>query len=261
MYRNERHNEIIKLLTEKGYMTVEQLSKLLFISESSIRRDLTALEGQRIVNRSYGGAELIKNSTQILPFSTRAHQNIAAKKIMARKACGLIQEGDIVFLDQSSSAFFVACELLKKTNITVVTNNIEILSLLSQSDIHTYSSGGHLSSSNRNCLIGSDAHRIFSEIHADILFFSAKALSEDGIIYDCDREEICLRNTMLSNASRKVFLCSSDKINSHSGYRQCLLSEVDCFITDLNHLENYPNLMEYEGMHVALNHKFSQWIR
>ena len=250
MYRNERQNEIIKLLTGEGYLTVHQLSKLLFTSESSIRRDLAALESQGMVSRSYGGVALTHSTSQILPFTTRAHQNIAAKKVIAKKAAQLVQDGNIVFLDQSSSAFFVAYELLKKSNITVVTNNIEILSLLSQSEIHTISSGGSLSTSNRNCLIGSDAHRIFSDIHADILFFSAKALSEAGIIYDCDREEICLRNTMLANADQKVFLCTSDKINSHSGYRQCLLSEVDCFITDLIHLKDYPNLQEYDGMHI-----------
>lgn len=250
MYRNERQSEIIKLLSGEGYLTVHQLSKLLFTSESSIRRDLTTLENQGMVARSYGGVALTHNTSQILPFTTRAHQNITAKKIIAKKAAQLVQEGNIVFLDQSSSAFFVAYELLKKSNITVITNNIEILSLLSQSDIHTISSGGSLSSSNRNCLLGSDAHRIFSEIHADILFFSAKALSADGIIYDCDREEICLRNTMLAHADQKVFLCTSDKINHHSGYRQCLLSNVDCFITDLNHLKDYPHLSDYEGKHI-----------
>lgn len=249
MYRNERQNEIIKILTGQGYMTVKQLSEFLYTSESSIRRDLTALEKQGIVTRSYGGVELIKNSSQIIPFSARAHQNIAAKKIMAKKASHLIHDGDIVFLDQSSSAFFVAYELLKKANITVVTNNIEIISLLAQTDIDVLSCGGRLSSSNRNCLLGNDAHKLFSEMHADILFFSAKSLSADGIIYDCDREEICIRNTMLSHADKKVFLCSCDKFNRYSGYKQCSLKDIDYMITDLNHFTDYPNLLKFEEKH------------
>lgn len=249
MYRSERENEIIKLLTGERYLTVKQLSELLYTSESSIRRDLTALEKQGILTRSYGGAQLIKNSSQIIPFSTRAHQNIAAKKIMARKACRLIHDGSVIFLDQSSSAFFVAYELLKKKNITVVTNNIEIISLLSETDMEVISCGGKLSRSNRNCLLGSDAHQIFSEIHADILFFSAKSLTANGTIYDCDREEVCIRNTMMSNAEKKVFLCSSDKFDRYSGYKQCTLNDVNLFITELDSMEDTAILQDYWDIH------------
>ena len=232
MYKNERENEIMKILTTENYVTVKQLSEWLYTSESSIRRDLTSLENQGMVTRSYGGVELVKNSSDIIPFSTRAHHNIAAKKVMARKACRLIHDGDIVFLDQSSSAFYVAYELLNKKKVTVVTNNIEIISLLSQYDVEVISCGGRLSKANRNCLLGDDAHRIFDQIHADILFFSAKSLSEDCVIYDCVRDEVCIRNTMLANAEKKVFLCDSEKFNRFSGYKQCSLEDVDCIITE-----------------------------
>lgn len=248
MYKNEREREILKLLATESYVTVKQLSEWLYTSESSIRRDLTSLENQGMVTRSYGGVELIRNSSNIIPFSTRAHHNIAAKKVMARKAAGLVQDGNIVFLDQSSSAFFVANELINKANITVVTNNIEIISLLSQYDAEVISCGGILSKTNRNCLLGNDSHRIFEQIHADILFFSAKSLSEDCIVYDCDREEVCIRNTMLANAEKKVFLCDSEKINRFSGYRQCSLQEVDYLITEKNPCDLPENIVNLKKL-------------
>lgn len=232
MYKNERELEILKILTREGYVTVRQLSRLLYTSESSIRRDLTSLEQQGMVVRSYGGVELAKNSSMVIPFSTRAHHNISQKKIIARKAAELVKDGDIIFLDQSSSAFFVANEIINKSNITVITNNIEIISFLSQYRVEVISSGGSLSRSNRNCLLGTDAHRIFAESHADILFFSTKSLSHEGIIYDYVREEICIRNTMLANAEKKVFLCDSTKFGSYAAYKQCTLEDVDCVISD-----------------------------
>jgi DeoR/GlpR family transcriptional regulator of sugar metabolism len=185
-----------------------------------------------MVRRSSGGAELVKNSSQILPFSTRAHQNISAKKTMARKAAKLVPDGSIVFLDQSSSAFFVACELQSRADLTVVTNNVEIVSLLSQSELEVISSGGRLSHSNRNCLLGSDTQHLFSQIRADVAFFSTKALSPDGIAWDCDREEVCMRTIMLENAAKKVYLCTAEKFGQYAGYRQCSLEDVDCMITE-----------------------------
>jgi DeoR/GlpR family transcriptional regulator of sugar metabolism len=145
MDQNERELEIQKILSREDYVTVKQLSQWLYTSESSIRRDLASLERRGLVKRSYGGVELVKRSTLVLPFSARAHYNIPAKKIMARKAAALVREGDIVFLDQSSSAFFVAGELQRRGDITVVTNNVEIIGLLSQSEMEVVSCGGSLS--------------------------------------------------------------------------------------------------------------------
>ncbi len=244
MYRNERESEILKLLGSEGYATVKQLSRLLYTSESSIRRDLTSLEKQGLVSRSYGGVSLEKNSSQIIPFSTRAHHNIAAKKIMAKKAGSLIHDGDIIFLDQSSSAFFVACELVKRSNITVVTNNIEIISFLSGSEVEVVSSGGRLSKENRNCLLGSDAHGIFEEMHADFLFFSTKAMSFEGVIYDCVREEVCIRNTMFANADQKVFLCDTAKMGQYAGYKQCTLQDIDILVTEACETATCRQIME-----------------
>ena len=80
--------------------------------------------------------------------------------------------------------------------------------------------------------LNDDAERCFSEIFADILFFSSKSLSEEGIITDCAPEEISVRRAMIKNAARRVFLCDSEKIGSRSAFKQCELSEVDDLICE-----------------------------
>lgn len=232
MYQSERELEILKILSQEGYTTVHRLSQLLYTSESSVRRCLALLENQGVVKRSYGGVELVRATMQVLPFSSRAHHNMEAKKIMARKAVQQVQDGNVIFLDQSSSALFVAEELSKKRNVTIVTNNIKIVSLLSQTDTEVICCGGKLSETNRNCLLGEDAHRIFREIQADVMFFSSKALSQDGVVYDCYREEVCIRRTMMEQARRQIFLCASEKFGQTAPYRQCTLEELDMMITE-----------------------------
>lgn len=245
MLRYERSEEILNLLREKQQMTVSELCKILFTSESSIRRDLARLEEKGLVKRHYGGVELLR-TTSIIPFSARSHHNIEAKQKIAAKAAELVSTGDIVFLDQSSSALFLAAELEQKSGITIVTNNTEILSLLSASRLDVFSSGGILSTDNRNCLMGEDAHTIFNRMRADLVFFSAKALSDEGQIYDCNRSEVCIRQTMLDNAEKKVFLCDSEKIFKTSGFLQCDLSDIDIIISEkaipLIYQNKYNNL-------------------
>ena len=232
MHKTEREEQIVEVLKSSGFVSVKDLSDILYISESSVRRDLTELENKGIVKRSYGGAKLITANTNVLPFYTRAFSSVSEKKIIAQKASELIKDESIIFLDQSSTAYFLAQEICDKSGLTVITNNIEILVLLSQYDMRVHSSGGILSKDNRNCLIGRNAQKTFENIYADFCFFSAKSLSEDGIISDYTQEEVFVRNSMLANAQCKVFLCNGEKFGSHSNYKQCSLADIDYLISE-----------------------------
>lgn len=232
MIKMEREQEVLNILRETGCVSVRQLSERLYTSESTVRRILAALEKKRLIRRPYGGAELLENHTHAAGFRYRAKHNTPAKREIAQKAAALIPDGSILFLDQSSTSYYLSEALRSKKGLTVVTNNIEIAALLSQTDFTVFVSGGQLSQQMRMCLVGEDAHRIFGDIYADFAFFSAKSLSDDGVISDCNRDEICVRNAMLRNARCRVFLCDSSKFGSHSGYRQCALADLDMLISE-----------------------------
>lgn len=233
MLKNEREREILNFMKSKnGFATVKDLCDTLYVSESSIRRDLSALEHRGAVRRTHGGAELISNFSNAIAFSRRSRHNMSAKKLIAKKAATLVKDGDIIFLDQSSSAYFLAAEIMENATLTVVTNNVEIINLLADSKIKIIASGGILFSENRACLVGADAERVFSEIYADLLFFSTKSLSYDGIVSDPTREEVLVRRSMMKNAKRIVYLCDSEKFGERSAYKQCDLSEIDVLVSE-----------------------------
>jgi len=202
------------------------------MSESSIRRDLAELEAKGAIKRRYGGAEIIGSTTSVIPFSTRSYDNIPKKQEIARKAASLVSSGDVIFLDQSSTSFFLARELMDMKSLTIVTNNLEILNLLSESEMTVIASGGRMNRTNRTCLVGAEAERTFLRIYASLAFFATKSLSDDGTISDCTEEEIAVRDAMFRSADKTVFLCDSSKIGSHSAYKQCTLADVDVLITD-----------------------------
>ena len=240
MLNREREKEILSILkATDGFVTVKQLCESLFASESSIRRDLKELEKNGLIKRSYGGATLAKNFSDIVTFNHRTRQNLNAKREIAAKAAALINDGDILFLDQSSTAFYLAGELVQRQSLTVVTNNIEIMMLLSNSDVKLISSGGFLSDENRNCLMGGDAQKTFENIFADIAFFSVKGVTDDGAVTDCSREEVVVRNAMLKNAKKKVLLCDSSKFGRKAPFLQCRLSEIDCLISEDTHAQQF----------------------
>ena len=242
MLHKEREEEILNLLQiTNGFVTVKQLCEKLFASESSIRRDLKALEEGGLVKRSYGGASPAVSFSNIVTFNHRTRQNVDAKRDIAKKAATLVPDGAILILDQSSTAFFLANELMARNSLTVITNNIEIMMLLSNTRIKLISSGGVLSEENRNCLIGGDAQHIFENIFADLAFFSVRAIAEDGMVADCSREEVLVRNAMLKNAGRRVLLCDSSKFGARAPYKQCGLEDVDYLISEGTAAERFSS--------------------
>lgn len=233
MLKKQREQEIISLMRSGGgFAAVKELCRKLYVSESGIRRDLNELEKKGIIHKVYGGAELVPNVRTIPSFSERSHHNIEAKRQIAKKAKGLIHDGRILFLDQSSTCYYLAEAIADNATLTVVTNNIEILNLLSASPMRVIASGGMISSENRNCLVGADARYIFENMYADMVFFSTKSLSDDGTISDCSREEVALRSAMLEHAQRKLFLCDNEKIGTCSPYVQTTLAKVDGWVCE-----------------------------
>lgn len=246
MLKSERQEMILEILQERKYITTQELAEKIFSSYSSIRRDLEELESAGFINRSYGRVELSNRNSLLISYPIRINKNSEQKSIIAKKAAALIQEGDTIFIDPSSSSSFFAKELLQLRGITVITNNVEVLSFMSQSNIDVICSGGIQTSPNRYALVGPIAENTFRTIHADWAVFSARSLTKDGLIYDVHYNETALREVMLKNADKKLFLCDSSKLETTSTYYQCSLSDINYLVCDSDKAKSYehqyPNL-------------------
>ena len=247
MYKCEREDEILALLSQTEYATVEYLSKKMNISPSSIRRDLKNLEERGLVNRSYGGVKIANSSGKQIPFSLRSHENSPQKKQIAKAALSLINVGDVVFLDGSSSAYFVAELLPSVSGVTVITNSIDNMRFLSHYDIKAYCTGGMMSSENRGVFVGGYTQEFLGKIRADIAIFSVQAVAADGNFYDCYAEEVAARNIMIQNSTRRVLLCDSSKWNKTSTFLQGNVRDLDYIVSDrdLNTLFTDPTPEKY----------------
>lgn len=227
---NER--EILKILDEKKIVKVQELVDLLSVSQSTVRRELKELEEKGLIIRTHGGATVNDEKNYFPTFSFRSHQNSFEKKKIALSAIRLIKNGDVIFLDGSTSAFFIAEYLSEFENIKVFTNGIDTLSLLAKHGITAYSTGGKISKENSSVLVGHYADALIRSVHADISFFSAQSIDKQGEIYDCFEEENVLRQSMIKNSTKKVFLCDNTKFCKISPFRLCNADDVDYIISD-----------------------------
>lgn len=242
MYQQERLNEILKILKSVHYSTVDYLVNQIHYSPASIRRDLTLLEKQGLVKRSYGGVEI--NEENSTPFKFRQHSMKSEKNKIAQEAVKLIKDGDMIFLDGSTTTQYMGQFLTDKKDICVITNNLMLASFLKEHGVYVYCAGGELTES-PGITSGVITAKVFSLFHANIMFFSTDAIDNNGII-TIKPEGYYLHNiAMLENSDKHVYLCGSDKIGKYSRIVQGNLSDVDYFISD-GKFENdlsdkYPN--------------------
>ena len=228
---SKREKQIVELLEESGFLTVDRLAKLTYTSASSIRRDLTHLANLSLIKRTHGGAAALHEANQAVPLRSRMTQNIAEKRKIARIAASLLKDGQSVMLDGSSTAGFLVPHIAKHRDMTVFTNNMNTAISAIGHGLHTYCIGG-CSVNQSAVLSGSEAYRTVSSIYPDILFFSSKSLDRDGYIYDPIPEENYIRTLMLANAKYRVFLCNGDKYGTRSLYRLVSLNEIDAAVFD-----------------------------
>ena len=243
--KENQEKEILDILQSNQYASIDALAQALFVSPSTIRRKLNALQQKGLITRTHGGAQINDEKNFFPSFTFRVHQNSFEKKKMALAAMKLIENGNLIFLDGTTSAFFIAEYLSDFKNLRVITNGVDTLSLLAKNNVAAYSTGGCILDVNRSVLVGHYAAEMIENFHADVAFFSAQSVTADGEIYDCFEEENVIRKAMIKHATKKVFLCDSTKFGKTSLFHLCSLNDVDYVVSnhelpDFIHVDKMP---------------------
>lgn len=230
MLKNERQRQIMDILKKNSFATVASLAGDLYASLPTIRRDLAILEEEGYVKRCHGGAMILDGNTNPPLYFRREHK--AHEKIrMCKLAATLINDGDTLFLDGSTSVFHLADYLDKEKSITVITNGLPLATALAETGIKIYSTGGRLLKESL-AFVGASAEKTARGYNADALFFSVASLSDDGILSDWSEEEAMLRIEMARCSRKRVLLCDSSKLGTTSTFKLFDLSSVEFIITD-----------------------------
>lgn len=232
MFYSERQQELIDILREKNRVTVHELSTMLFASEATIRRDLSVLEKEGKVKRTFGGAVLSEKEFHEVSLLLRSTQNIDAKKNIAKKAEKFLADGQVIFLDSSSSAAYMVPLLEGYRDLTVITNSPKTSIALAERNICNYSTGG-LQSNRSVSFVGGDAADFIDRFYADVLFFSCRGYDDnETLLSESSDEEAYIKKKMIKNSKKCVFLCDKSKFGKRYAHTVCKLCDIDEMICE-----------------------------
>lgn len=231
MYYSQRHEEILEILKLRNHVTVHYLAEQLHVSEPTIRRDLSVLEKNKRIRRTFGGAAIHDLTTDEVPLELRQTQSLQAKEQIARQALQYLQDGQVLFLDASSTVQCVVKHLKQFRDLTVITNSPKVSLMLAEQNIRSFCTGGALLDKSI-AYVGNYAENFVRNFNADVFLFSCRGLSDRGMLTDSSVEESNLRRVMMKHAKKRIFLCTSDKIGKAYLYNLCSLSDVDAIECD-----------------------------
>ena len=229
MIKDERKNQLLKLIGRTGYIKVNDLAARIYTSPSTVRRNLSELEKMGLIRRVSGGAELRSDSLEV-PMQLRYKKNHEQKTLIAERAAKYLKDDSVVFIDGSSTCLHMVPFISQHKNITVYTNGVEICSQLCQTDITVYCVGGELLPRSL-AFAGEYAIGMVQSVFFDAMFFSCSSFS-DGIVTDYSEKEAHLRRALIRQSKKKYFLCDQSKIGKRHSYIVCNETDITEIITE-----------------------------
>lgn len=232
MMISERHAMIVEELKNDPNTNVRKLAKILYVSEPTVRRDLTELHKKGIVTKVHGGAILNTVAAyREIPFFLRENEKSLTKSEMGKAAAQMVSDGDVVMLDGSTSAYHMVPYLARIKNLTVITSGAKTAVALAEANIRTFCTGGQMITHSFS-YVGEQAEDFIRNVNADILFFSCHGLDEQGRMTDNAIEEANLRKVMIRQAKKKILLCDSSKMGKTYFYNMGNIAEIDGVVSE-----------------------------
>ena len=227
----ERRQAILTVLEEAGQQSVIDLSLRFDVSEVTIRQDLQALSEQGLLLRTRGGA-LSTNSLPELTFDLRQQQYAAQKARIGRAAAAMINYGDTIFLDASTTAQAIIPYLKNLAELTVITNSLKVaLNLLDTPQVHVILPGGSFRRASIS-LVGHPPQDSIKDLNVQVGFFGARGLTVIEGLTDVNLDEVKMKRAMVEHCHQVVGLIDARKWGKVATATFAPLDQIDTIISD-----------------------------
>ena len=247
MKTDGREHKIISLLESRGEMSVNDLSKVLDVSLSTLRKQLAVMQEKGLVIRTYGGVMPV-NRVPDETFESKLHKNMSEKRRIAAKTRSIISGTDSISLGSGTTVFEFSNLLADISSGVIYTNSMQAADYLARcTGLEVHICGGVIRS-HTGTIIGNEAAAYFKQLpQVDYAFIGCDAIDSNGDVYSENIAVALVERTLLLNAKHKYILCDSSKLGKTAVAHIVNLSACDGIVTGWlsdGIAENYKYLTE-----------------
>jgi DeoR/GlpR family transcriptional regulator of sugar metabolism len=212
----ERRRQILELLRERGSISVADVERGFGVSSMTARRDLALLAEEGSARRTHGGAVLPELAGHEDSFASRFEQDVDDKLRLAKAVAATLKPQETVFIDSSSTAYYVVREILEsRVPVTVVTNSLPAMGAVEGAEspnVELIGLGGSLRTLTRS-FVGAETVRAIRNVFVDRLVFSVKGIEGTGFLTDPDPLEAEVKRAMIDRARVVVLVAAAQKFD------------------------------------------------
>lgn len=211
-----RQAEIVAIVGENGYTTLETLANRFSVSVQSVRRDIIQLDQMRLIQRFHGGAGP-SDSTIRLGYQEKRARSAEAKTKIAKGAVALIPDGATIYLDVGTTVEALAQELRgRQSGLRVFTTSLATgMILAGEQDLELHVIGG-TSRGADGSLAGATTVAMISSIRFDLAFIGYSGFDDDGTIMDYDLEKIAVKQAAIRRSDKSIAIGDRSKFEQHA---------------------------------------------
>lgn len=226
-----RRQTIAETVTAEGSIRIEEIAERFDISLMTAHRDLDDLAARGILRKTRGAASAAPTSLVEATDTYRSRRQASEKSSIAAAAARMIEPGQSVFLDDSTTVAQMVPHLSAKLPLTVITNSLGLMSALSgTADMKLLGLGGQYHDW-CNAFMGRMTMREIAQLRADTLFLSMAAIT-DGIVFHQSAEMADTKRAMMDSAARRVLVADHTKFDRRALHGMAALDEFDAIVVD-----------------------------
>jgi DeoR/GlpR family transcriptional regulator of sugar metabolism len=253
---DDRPDKILEFLVDRQAASVAELSEMFQVSEVTIRNDLNQLAEAGRVIRTRGGARISDGRTrQELSFAARQRTNADQKRLIGLAAAKLVNSGDAILLDASTSAVALAAALKARSDladVTVVTTGIfTALELLGSDALHVVLSGGTVRSVTGS-ITGGITAEVLSRYYFQRAFLGAWGVTPEFGLMDSSLVEVELKQTIIPRCQEVIALVDGSKFGRLALASFVPADGVSCIVTDASAPSDMLDAFQSRGVEILL---------
>ena len=250
MTPEERQKRIEDYLQQVEFASLEDLSEQVDASISTVRRDVTVLEGAGNIRRTHGGARIVTPRTDEFVFNTRGTHQLAEKEAIGRACAELIRPNQSVIMEAGTTVYHVARNLVDKP-VQIITNSLPVAALFTSASRTEVMVAGGVIYPRLGVLVGPQTVEAYSRIKADVAIMSGGGITLDGIT-NSHGLLIDIQRAILKAAQKAVFCLDHTKFDRHSISPLCGLECIHTVVTDSQAPAGLVQALRERGVEVIL---------
>lgn len=244
---NQRQTEILSLVQQQGFVSIDTLAQNFNVTTQTIRRDINALCDQQLLTRYHGGAGL-SSSVENVTYAVRQIMNLEEKQRIAAMVAKQIPDRASIFINIGTTTEEVAKALKQHRGLRIITNNLNVATILHKTPGFEVIIAGGVVRQRDGGITGEATIDFIRQFKVDFGIIGISSIDQDGTLLDYDYHEVRVAQAIIGNSREVLLVADYSKFDRPAMVRLGSIDQIDALFTDRRPPENFISLLDEKGV-------------